>query len=111
MIRYEVRARVPAPLADAYARYLQEEHVPDLLETGCFVEAEFSRAGASGDGIVRFRSAYLAPDTAALDRYLREHASRLRSHALARFPEGLSFEREEWEVLRRWTHAPGSGPT
>jgi hypothetical protein len=109
MIRYEVRARVPASLADVYARYLVEEHVPDLLGTGCFVEAEFAtEPGEPGEpgAAVRFRSAYLAPDRAHLERYFREHAPRLRTHALERFPDGLSFEREEWELLRRWPAPP-----
>ncbi len=120
-LRYEVRARVPAPQAEAYARYLREEHIPDLMDTGCFVEATFARltddarpaeatdarAGGSEEGkaaaSVLFRSAYLAPDPSALARYLAEHAPRLRAHALDRFPGGLAFEREVWDVLERWT--------
>jgi hypothetical protein len=111
VIAYEVRARVPVEQAEAYERYLREEHIPDLMATGCFEEAHFSRSEA-GDPVsqaaghpptdVLFRSAYLAPDRAALDRYLADHAGRLRTHALARFPRGLAFERETWAVLERW---------
>jgi hypothetical protein len=136
MIWYEVRADVPADQAGAYEAYLREEHIPDLMETGCFVEAAFCRAdaggapeaapgGAPGSAIgskgsapaaegapearVHFRSAYLAPDRAALDRYFTEHAGRLREHALRRFPDGLHFARGEWRVLERWRGtAPGS---
>lgn len=111
MIWYEVRADVPAHLAAAYEAYLREEHIPDLMATGCFVEAAFcgaedvpvqEAAEASPEARRLFRSAYLAPDRAALDRYLAEHAGRLRKHALRRFPEGLRFAREEWEVRERW---------
>jgi hypothetical protein len=109
VIAYEVRARVPVEQAEAYERYLREEHIPDLMATGCFVEANFSRSEGRGSASeeapaadVLFRSAYLAPDGAALDRYLADHAGRLRTHALARFPRGLAFERETWAVLERW---------
>ncbi len=138
-IRYEVTARVPLDAAAAYERYLREEHIPDLIATGCFVEAEFSRTGDLDGGAggtspqgsrpearaaltprmatpptasppaVTFRSAYLAPDRAALDRYLSEHAPRLRAHALERFSAGLTFSRAVWSVLERWG-GEGSAP-
>jgi hypothetical protein len=115
MIWYEVRAQVPHDLAEAYERYLRDHHIPDLLATGCFVEASFCRADAVGrtasDGAtppgVHFRSAYLAPHREALDDYLADHAARLRAHAMARFPEGLVFERETWEVRQRWGGGAG----
>jgi hypothetical protein len=138
-VRYEVRARVPASLARRYEGWLREVHIPDLMATGCFVEAAFSRlrvpapspASPSGPdperpagsmagagegaeaeearGDVLFRSAYLAPDQEALDRYLARHAPRLRAHALEHFPQGLRFEREIWEVRERWRD-PGETP-
>lgn len=122
MIWYEVRADVPAEHAAAYEAYLRKEHIPDLMETGCFVEAAFCQAELGGEpaGVaessrpspgsrVRFRSAYLAPDREALDRYFAEHAARLRDHALRRFPEGLRFAREEWWELERWGRGRGRG--
>jgi hypothetical protein len=103
-VRYEVTATVPRSLAAAYEAYLRREHVPDLMRTGCFMEAEFSRDPEHGDA-VRFRSSYLAASPAAFDRYLTEHAPRLRVHALERFPDELSFSRETWRVLERWPTA------
>lgn len=124
-ISYEVRARVPAPLASAYEGYLREVHIPDLLATGCFAQATFarltgedggdrdSREGAESGGAfghAAFRSAYLAWDREALDRYLEKHAPVLRREALARFPEGLSFEREIWAVREQWPAEGGTWP-
>ena len=106
MISYEVTARLDKRIAEEYERYLREEHIPDLMATGCFVEAAFSRQEevkvANDDPWVRFRSSYLAPDRAALERYFREHAEGLRGEALARFPAGLEPSRAEWGVLQRW---------
>lgn len=97
MICYEVTATIRAELASAYEAYLREEHIPDLLATGCFVGARIGTAGAG-----RFRIWYDAPDLAALDRYFAEHAPRLRAHVKERFPSGLELERESWQLLEQW---------
>ena len=106
MISYEVTARLDKRIAEEYERYLREEHIPDLMATGCFLEATFARQEevkvANDDPWIRFRSSYLAPDRAALERYFREHAERLRGDALARFPAGLEPTREEWALVERW---------
>jgi hypothetical protein len=98
MIAYEVTATVRADLASAYERYLRSEHIPDLMATGCFDGARIAQSAVG-----RFRITYDAPDAAALDRYLAEHAPRLRAHVRERFPEGLELEREVWTVLETWS--------
>jgi hypothetical protein len=114
-LRYEVTAHVPESMAPDYETYLRREHVPDLMATGCFVGAEFSRdseaSGADGSTDlpgagprVRFRSTYVAPGRDALDRYLAQHAPRLRAHALERFSAGaIEFTRAVWEVRETWS--------
>jgi hypothetical protein len=120
MISYEVTARLDAQIAGDYERYLRDVHIPDLMATGCFVEAAFARQEAvdsvndssSPTASVCFRSSYVASDEAALQRYFREHADRLRGDALARFPSGLQLTREQWSVMERWTAHEGvnAGP-
>jgi inhibitor of KinA sporulation pathway (predicted exonuclease) len=97
MLIYEVTATVRAELADAYEHYLRTEHIPDLLTTGCFVGARIAQAGVG-----RYRITYDMPDSAALDRYLAEHAPRLRADVRLRFPDGLDLEREVWTVKQSW---------
>jgi hypothetical protein len=93
MVTYEVTATVRPDLVTRYEAWLTG-HVDDLLATGCFVAATIGRSAPG-----RYRVRYEAPDQAALDRYLAEHAPRLRAEALAQFPEGLELSREVWEVL------------
>ena len=92
---YEVTATVRADLAAAFEEYLRDTHVAEVVATGCFDSATL--AGGAG----RYRASYHAPSAAALARYHRDHADRLRGDALARFPEGVAVEREEWPVLGR----------
>ena len=101
MVTYEITATVRADLCEAYERYMCERHIPDLLKTGSFAGASFSRSAPG-----RYRVRYEAYDRAALDRYLAEHAPRLRRHMSEMFPEGVELTREEWSVLALWPSSP-----
>lgn len=90
---YEVTATVRADLVADYEAWLPA-HVAELLATGCFVSAVIGRSTPG-----RYRIRYEAPDHAALDRYLTEHAPRLRASGLARFPDGLELTREVWVAI------------
>ena len=50
----------------------------------------------------RYRIRYEAPDRAALERYLAEHAARLRGDFAAHFPAGVELSREVWDALQLW---------
>ena len=100
---YEVIAVVRDDVREAYERYMRERHVPDLLDTGAFVDASIAVASPG-----RYRIAYTAAGRAALDAYLRDHAARLRAHFLEEFPEGVDVSREEWTVLERWQVRAGT---
>lgn len=97
MVTYEITATVRDDLCAAYERYMCERHIPDLLKTGSFAGASFSRSAPG-----RYRVRYEAHDRAALGRYLAEHAARLRQHLAETFPEGVEISREEWDVLALW---------
>lgn len=88
---------VAAPaLRDALERYMREEHVAEVLATGCFTGAHFDR---TPDG---FRTSYLATSRARLDEYLDRHAPALRDAFARHFPEGVTATRQVLETLRRW---------
>jgi hypothetical protein len=97
MIIYEITAEVRADLLEDYEKYMRERHIPDLLETGYFRGAKFTRAGEN-----RYRIQYEAHDQNALNEYLKTDAARLRTDSLVHFPEGVELSRENWEVLQLW---------
>ena len=94
---YEITALVCAELIEEYEKYMRERHIPDLLETGCFRGASFSRSSGN-----RYRVRYEALNQKALDNYLGNEAERLRADFLAHFPEGVELSREVWQVLHIW---------
>ena len=97
MVVYEVGAIVEPELRESYERYMSEEHIPDLMRTGCFVEVSFETRGI-GEYQVRYTAA--TPDD--LETYLRDHASDMRAHFASRFPDGVTVSRKEWRILKRF---------
>lgn len=97
MIIYEITAAVRADLIEAYENYMRGTHIPELLETGFFEGAKFTRSGEN-----RYRIQYEARDRKALDEYLATEAVRLRADFLSHFSEGIELSRENWEVVQAW---------
>ena len=95
---YEITATVRPEVRVDYEQYMIERHIPDLIDTGSFEGATFSR---SSDG--RYRIRYEARSREALDQYLSEHAHRLRQHFADTFPDGVEVSREEWTNIRNWS--------
>jgi hypothetical protein len=93
-ITYEITAVVPDSLCADFERFMIDRHIPDLLKTGAFAGATFSRSSPG-----RYRIRYEAYGQESLGEYLEKHAPLLRAHVAERFPEGIEFTREEWEIL------------
>ena len=102
MLIYEVRLRVDADVAEAYAAWLLA-HVPDVLATGCFTRADVFDEPLD-DGAARLTTHYHAADAEAFARYERDHAPRLRAEGLARFAGRFTAERRV--LTLRETYAP-----
>jgi hypothetical protein len=64
------------------------------------VSADFGTMGGE------FRTVYSARTTADLERYLAQHAERLRADFAAVFPTGVVASREVWETIERFDHGP-----
>jgi hypothetical protein len=96
-VSYEVTATVQPALAGEFEQFMAGAHIPTLLATGCFRSAAFVRL-ATG----RYRMRYEADGRADLERYFESHATRVRGEFVARFPVGITLERDVGEVLGSW---------
>ncbi|MFL5518520.1 MAG: DUF4286 family protein [Gemmatimonadales bacterium] len=100
MVTYEITALVFPHLVQAYERYMRERHIPEILGTGCFQGAMLTRAAPG-----RYRVRYEAQSEADLERYLAEHAPRLRTDFGSHFPDGVTVSREVWVTVQAWDAA------
>lgn len=96
MIRYEVMLECSVDTAPALERWMRNTHIPDILATGCFTAIHFDQSEG------RFRTVYQAAAQPDLDRYLDQHATRMRESFHRQFPDGVAISRDIWEQLQRW---------
>lgn len=96
ILSYEVVVDVVEEVAAAFETYMREKHIPEILETGCFVGASFERAAPT-----RFRTSYRGSQ-AGLDRYLAEHAAGFREDFMKHFPSGAVPSRNVWAPVQAW---------
>jgi Domain of unknown function (DUF4286) len=101
---YEVTAVVELEMSEGWERYMREEHIPDVLATGCFTRASLARA-SGGRYLIRYHLA----DRADLDRYLTQAAPALRAEFTARYPGGVALTRETWELVQEWEAGRSAG--
>ena len=94
---YEVSANVKSELRESYEKYMTEQHIPDLMKTGCFLEATFE---TYGEGEYQMR--YTVSSRTDLETYFREHASILREDLGTHFPDGITLSRKEWNVIKHF---------
>ena len=101
---YEVTAVVELEIAEGWERYMREQHIPDVLATGCFSRASLARA-SGGRYLIRYHLA----SRADLERYLAQVAPALRAEFAARYPGGVALTRETWELLQEWEAGRSAG--
>ena len=92
MIIYEITTKVDKELVKTYEAYMQETHIPDLLETGYFESAEFAPLGEG-----KFRVSYATKNRKVLDKYLDTSAEALRKDFIEHFPKGVEVSREIYD--------------
>jgi hypothetical protein len=97
MVTYEVTAKVGSHLTGEYERFMRDQHIPDVLNTGAFTSASFHIAIG---GLYQMR--YEAESRESLERYLNEDADALRKDLIGRFPDGIEFSRREWDLIQTW---------
>ena len=97
MVTYEVTCEVDEARVGTFEGFMREYHIPELLMTGCFERAELVRSAPG-----RYRVRYHASSQAELDRYLSEHAPRLRAAFQAQVPDGVRLSRETWVTMQEW---------
>jgi len=92
MLSYEVTIRLDDPSnGAALEKYMCEKHVPEVFATGCFLDAHFEKSAPD-----TWRSRYTVESQEVLDRYVAEHAPRLREDFARHFPGGVTLERAVW---------------
>jgi hypothetical protein len=89
-------------IAAEWVAWLHDEHLRDVCDAGA-LDAEVIRCDVSTGAKARCEVRYHFPSRGAFDAYVRDHAPRLRTEGLKRFPpeRGLTYDRFTGEVVAR----------
>ncbi|MEI9809585.1 MAG: DUF4286 family protein [Bacteroidota bacterium] len=83
MIVYNVTTKVDHSIADAWLRWLKEEHIPDLVATGCFTQAAILQIIETDntEGLT-YAVQYHAQSMASYHRYIEQYADDMRKKVI-----------------------------
>lgn len=100
MIVYNVTIKVQPDSVSEWIRWMKEEHIPELMRTGLFVDYRLCRLleQDESDGTT-FTAQYYCDSLEHYHSYIKEHAPAMREKGLQRFGNRFIAFRTVMEVI------------
>lgn len=102
MILYNVTVSIDDSVHEDWLKWMKEKHIPDVMNTGCFIESRISRVHGEEDGGLTFAIGYLCPDKETYERYQMEFAPALQKEHGERYAGRFAAFRTLLTVLEEF---------
>lgn len=79
MVLYNVTVSIDPDIHEEWLSWMRQNHIPDVLNTGCFIEARILRVHGEEEGGLTYAISYLAPNEDLYNKYLSTHAPVLQA--------------------------------
>ncbi len=100
MIIYNVTVKLDLSIADQWIEWLKKEHIPDLINTGCFTHASILRLlEQEEDNCVTYAIQYHATDLSKYNDYIEHYADTMRKKATEKWRDQFISFRTVMEVV------------
>jgi gamma-glutamylcyclotransferase (GGCT)/AIG2-like uncharacterized protein YtfP len=100
MYIYNVTTNIEEASHDIWVKWMKEVHIPEVLSTGKFLKAKFTKVLVEEDmGGVTYSVQYTVLDKATLNRYYEEDAPKLIANVQRNFAGKLVSFKTELEVI------------
>ncbi len=100
MYIYNVTINIDTSVEEDWLNWMQNTHIPEMLETGKFFEAKMCQVMIEEDmGGVTYAVQYTTEDKETLERYYNENADELRKKAIKLFGDKFVSFRTELKVV------------
>lgn len=100
MIIYNITTKVAASIAPDWLRWMQQDHIPAVMATGCFTEYKMVRLLEVDDSEgPTYAIQYHAAGKADYEHYLSEYAAALRKDAFDKWGNNFISFRSLMEVV------------
>lgn len=78
MILYNVTVSIDPDVHEDWLNWMKTKHIPDVMATGCFLEARIARVHGEEEGGLTFAIGYVAPSREKYEEYQERFASELQ---------------------------------
>ena len=102
MILYNVTVSIDETVHEDWLKWMKEKHIPDVMNTGCFIESRISRVHGEEEGGLTFAIGYLCEDESAFERYQNEYAEALQREHMDRYNGRFAAFRTLLTVLEEY---------
>lgn len=101
MYIYSVTISVDNPVAPDWLKWMETEHLPEVMKTGCFLKYQMHRLlePIYEPDTTTYNVLYYVASLDQLEAYRNHHSPRLRHHAYMRYGEKALAVRSVLEVL------------
>ena len=100
MFIYNVTIKVHSSIWQQWLQWLQEEHVPEVLATGCFADARILRMLETDDSEgPTFTVQYTAESKAAYNQYIDRFAASMRQKSFDKWGDKFIAFRSVMQVV------------
>ncbi|OIQ25043.1 MAG: hypothetical protein BM555_06835 [Crocinitomix sp. MedPE-SWsnd] len=82
---YNVTINIDLEVHDEWFDWMKEVHIPDVMNTGLFLDARFSKILAEEEGGKSYSIQYLCESQEKLDDYQTNHSPKLQEEHTAKF--------------------------
>ncbi|HEY0677221.1 MAG TPA: DUF4286 family protein [Chitinophagaceae bacterium] len=101
MIIYNVTIQVEKPVAEKWLRWLKEEHIPEVMQTGCFIKYQVVKLLDTDETeSLTYAAQYYAENKSMLDRYLQDFAGELRQKGIDAWGDRFIAFRTVMEIVQ-----------
>ncbi len=86
MIIYNVTVKVDNDIAHEWVKWMKQEHIPELMQTGLFVDYRLCRLLEQDETEGKtYTAQYFCDSMEHYNTYISEHAAKMREKGFARF--------------------------
>ncbi len=100
MIVYNVTIKITNAIHTEWLHWLKEEHVPDIIQTGCFTHATILRLMEVDDAEgPTYAVQYFAESKGLYNNYIENHAAMMRQKSFAKWDNQFIAFRSVMQVV------------
>jgi hypothetical protein len=102
MVLYNVTVSIDREIEQEWLEWMRQLHIPQVMETGCFLESRISKIPGEEDGGSANSCLYLAPTSEKLDEYHAKYAQALQQDHAQRYGGKFAAFRTNLTVIEEF---------